>query len=365
MKSMRLKGLITVVFSFVLGFLLFADDGNKDLFTVQPLKDLAAPHQLLIGAAVTRGKLRTPAFKEVLLREYNALTPENELKFDALKRVEDSYNFGPADEIVNFGAANGFKVRGHTLVWHAAVPAWFRNKAWTRDTLLAFLKDYITTVVTHYKGKIAWWDVVNEVCDDAGRLRDGSSSFWYGQLGDEYIEQAFRWAHKADPDAKLFINDYGVETVNPKSTGLYELVKKLLAKGVPVQGFGMQAHMTEEGTPDFASVAANIKRFTDLGLEVHITELDVRMRGAGDQVQLKHQAEIYRGFIKTALANPRVTCVTTWGISDADSWIPGVFPGYDLPLLFDRQYRPKPAFFAVAEALSAKPAPKAPVKKGK
>jgi endo-1,4-beta-xylanase len=357
----RFKVLIVCIFSFFVGFFLFSDDGDKGAVAVQPLKNLAAQHDLLIGAGVTRGKLRNKNFKELLLKHHNALTPENELKFDALERNKGTYNFTPADEIVNFGAANGFRVRGHTLVWHSAVPAWLKEMTWTKATLLDFLKDYITTVVGRYKGKITWWDVVNEVFRDSGRLRDASSSFWYGTCGEDYIEKAFLWAHEADPQAKLFINDYGVETVNPKSTGLYELVKKLLARGVPVHGFGMQAHLTEEGTPDFGSVAANIKRFTDLGLEVHITELDVRIAGGGTEAQLKHQAEIFRGFLQAATANPKVACVTFWGISDADSWIPGVFPGYDTALLFDRQYNPKPAFFAVQEVLAAKP----PAKKGK
>ncbi len=351
MKSVVRIG-VAVLLTAIVCFVVSADNG------VEPIKDLAAKHNIVIGAGVTRGKIRNAQFQELLLKHHNALTPENELKMDALRRNKDSYNFMPADSIIDFGQAHNFKMRGHTLVWHSAVPNWIHRLNLNKAQVLDFLKEHITTVVGRYKGRLAWWDVVNEIFEDTGRLRDGNSSFWARVCGEDYIEKAFLWAHEVDPAARLFINDYNVETVNPKSTATYELVKKLLAKGVPVHGFGMQAHMTEGPLSDFKSIAANIKRFTDLGLEVHITEIDVRILGEGTEEQFKRQAEIYRGFLKLAAENKMVTCVTFWGISDADSWIPGVFKGYDSALLFDRQYAPKPAFFAVEEALKT-----APVKK--
>jgi endo-1,4-beta-xylanase len=341
---MRAKLIIALALTIIFGFVLTADDGGETI------KDLAAQHSTLIGAGVTRGKLRNATFKELLLKHHNTLTPENELKMDALRRNKGKFNWKPADSIINFGAEQHMKMRGHTLVWHSAVPTWLPKIGLNKAKVMEFIKEHIKAVVGRYKGKLIWWDVVNEVFEDNGKLRT-SSSFWYQTCGEEYIEKAFFWAHEADPQAMLFINDYGVEQINPKSTATYNLVKKFLEKEVPIHGFGMQAHMTEGPLPDFKSIESNIKRFIDLGLEVHFTELDVRILGSGNEKQFKRQAEIYRGFLELAKKYKQVTCVTFWGISDADSWIPGVFQGYDSALLFSRRYEPKPAFFAVLEAL--------------
>ena len=315
-----------------------------------PLRALAAKQQLLVGAASTRGKLNNPKFKALAAREFNSLTVENELKCASVAYHKDSFMFKSPDYIINWAEANGMKVRGHTLIWHSSVPKWLSESGWSKEQVLAFLKEYITTVVSRYKGRIYAWDVVNEIFEDTGKLRQ-NSSFWYKACGEDYIEKAFIWAHEADPNVKLFINDYNVEMFNAKSTATYELVKKLLAKGVPVHGFGMQAHMTVGGI-NFKSIAKNIRRFTDLGLEVHITELDVRIPGVGTPEQFKQQAENYRGFFTLAMDNPGVTSITTWGATDRDSWIAYTYKGYGAPLLFDGEYQPKPAYFAVTEVLT-------------
>jgi endo-1,4-beta-xylanase len=327
---------------------------EKTKVDTRPLRELAAKQNVLLGAASTRGKLNNPKFRETCAREFNSLTVENELKCAAIAYFPDRYVFNSADYIIAWAEKNNMKVRGHTLVWHSSVPKWILESGWDKEKTLAFLKDYITTTVTRYKGRLYAWDVVNEIFDDLGRLRDESSSFWYKTCGDEYIEKAFIWAHEADPDVKLFINDYGVETINFKSTATYELAKKLLAKGVPIHGFGMQAHMTEGKLPDFKNIAANIKRFTDLGLEVQVTELDVRIADepAPEAKQFQNQAEVFRGFVELALANPKITCITTWGVSDSDSWIPGSFKGFGAALMFDEQFAPKPAYAAVADVLT-------------
>jgi endo-1,4-beta-xylanase len=344
-----LKKRIVLVLLF-LGSLAFAQETR----TLAPpyLRDLAVRDNFLIGCASTRGDLNNPRFREVAAREFDSLSVENDLKCTSVSGPNGAYYFNAADYIIKWAEEHGMKIRGHTLVWHNSVPKWLAESGWNKEQVLGYLKEYITTVVGRYKGRLYCWDVVNEIFGDDGRLRDGRTSFWYKTCGDEYIEQAFRWAHEADPDAKLFINDYGVETVNPKSTGLYELVKKLLAKGVPVQGFGMQCHVAEDNPPDFASVERNIRRFVDLGLEVQMTELDVRIRGDLTPEKLRHQSAVYSDFFRVALSFDKVTGITTWGVSDEDSWISYSFNGYGGALLFDDRFNPKPAYFAVKEILA-------------
>jgi endo-1,4-beta-xylanase len=347
----RVKNKIIVILLFLSALSVHAQE-KKDVAAL-PLKTLAARQGLLFGFATSGGKLNGPKLTAIAKREFNALTVEDEMKCAYLASRSDRYLFKTADYIIAWAEKNNMKVRGHTLIWHKSVPKWIAESGWNKEQTLAFLKKYITDVVTHFRGKLYAWDVVNEVFRDTDRLRTGVSSFWAGACGPEYIEKAFIWAHQADPDVKLFINDYNVERVNPKSTAIYKLVKELLAKGVPIHGFGMQAHMICKNMPNFESIAANIKRFTDLGLEVHITELDVRIPGVGTPEQFKLQAEIYAGFMKVAMENPGVTSVTIWGITDKDSWIQWSYPGYGAATLFDGQYNPKPAYEAVLKVLAA------------
>jgi len=319
------------------------------------LKDLAANYDLTVGAAVTPAELKVPELAEVLARDFSTMTAGNEMKFYVIKKDKDVYNFAPADQLMQFATAKKIAMRGHTLVWHSYMPEWLEKGKWSKDELMALLKEYITTVVSRYKGQINVWDVVNEVFDENGTLRDGKTSVWYRVCGEDYIEQAFVWAHAADPAAKLYINDYNVEEVNAKSTGVYNLVKKLLAKGVPVHGFGAQFHLIEDSPPNFTKIYNNVKRFAELGLEVQFTEVDIRIKGTVTEEKLKHQAEMYSEIFNIALAFDKVTNVTTWGVSDAYSWIPDVFPGYGNALLFDRNFNPKPAYNAVQVTLVAGP----------
>ncbi len=341
---------VLVVFLIFVGALSFAQE------TAAPappyLRDLAAKHHLLLGTSIQRGGLNNPGVLRTAPREFDAFTIENELKPASISGGPDSYFFYAPDYMIKWGEEHGMQIRGHTLVWHRSVPNWLLKANLKKDQILAFLHDYITTVVGRYKGRLYAWDVVNEVLDEQGRLRQGKSSFWAKNCGDVYIEDAFRWARAADPKVRLFINDYGVVTVNAKSNGLYALVKRLLARHVPIDGVGFQCHVTEQSPPNFKSVAENIRRFTALGLEVQITELDVRIKDKATPKQLEHQGDIYAGFFRLAVTMRGVTGVTLWGVSDAVSWIPGAFPGFDSALLFDDRFNPKPAYFAVKKVLA-------------
>ncbi len=318
------------------------------------LKQLAEEYSFSIGAAATVSEIRVPLLASTLARDYGSLTAGNEMKFYVIKKDKATYNFGPADELMKYAEDNGLMMRGHTLVWHSNMPSWLDKTGYTKDQMLDFLKEYITKVVTRYKGKLYAWDVLNEIFSDNGELRN-KDSVWYRFCGEDYIEKSFIWAHEADPDAKLYLNDYNVETINAKSTAMYKLVQKLIQKKIPINGVGFQCHFNEESPPNFASVYANVKRFADLGMEVQFTEIDVKIKNPANPAKLQHQAEIYGELMNIALNFENVTNFTTWGVSDAYSWIPEFSPGYGSALIFDKHFNPKPAYYAIQVALQSGP----------
>jgi endo-1,4-beta-xylanase len=180
---------------------------------------------------------------------------------------------------------------------------------------------------------------------------------WWRVIGPEYIDMAFRWAHEVDPDALLFYNDYGAEGLNGKSDAVYELVQGLLDRGVPIHGVGLQAHLVLSGQSNFDNVRANIQRLGDLGLQVHITELDIRIADAssGDepgQAELERQAQMYGELLDVCLSEPSCTAFVLWGFTDRHSWIPWFRPGWGSALIFDESYRPKPAYDAMRQVLA-------------
>jgi len=286
-------------------------------------------------------------YREILAREFNVVTPENELKFGPLCPLPNTYNFRPADEIVKFAERNKMKVRGHCLVWHNQLPSWIYGD-FTREELMDILRNHIYTVVGRYKGKIYAWDVVNEAIADDGSLRQ---TIWLEKIGPEYIELAFKWAHEADPDALLFYNDYGIEEINRKSNAVYELVRGLLKKGVPIHGVGFQTHLSLERPPNLDSVAKNIKRFEELGLIVEITEMDVSIRKPATSKELDMQAKIYSDILKIYLSSSNPRTFVMWGFVDKYSWIDYTFPGYGAATIFDNEYNPKPAYNSLLAVL--------------
>jgi endo-1,4-beta-xylanase len=238
------------------------------------------------------------------------------------------------------------RVKGHALVWHGATPRWV--EALSPPELRIAFEDHIRTVAGHYRRRVYAWDVVNEAIDDSqAGLR--STVFSRG-LGPDYVAEAFRLARRADPEAQLIYNDYGGEGLNRKSNDVYDLVKDLKQRGL-VDGVGLQMHISAASLPPVAEIAANINRLADLGLQVNISEMDVRVRDvAGDAAtKLQRQRQVYRDVVAACVAQPRCEAVTLWGFTDAHSWIDSFF-GADDPLLFDEQYRAKPAFFGVEDA---------------
>ena len=310
-----------------------------------PLRALAAAKGKVIGTAVTGSKL-TGTYGDIAGAQFNSLTPGNAMKWGSVEPTQGSFNWAEADQIVAFAQAHNQQVRGHTLVWHNQNPGWLTNGSWTSAQLGSLLQNHISTEVGRYKGKIAAWDVVNEPFNEDGTYRP---DLWYNGLGADYIANALTWAHAADPAAKLYINDYNVEGVDAKSTALYNLVKDLRSRGVPIDGVGLQAHLILGQVP--SSLQQNIQRFADLGVDVSITELDVRMALPADSTKLAQQAADYKSVLNACVAVTRCAGVTVWGFTDSDSWVPGTFPGYGAATPYDENYAPKPAYHAIAEAL--------------
>jgi endo-1,4-beta-xylanase len=318
--------------------------------TVPPsgtLRAAAAAQGRLVGTAVQSSLLGNGQYSSVVSREFNYLTAEYEMKWNVIEPTPGSQNVGAGDTIVGFALSQGMRVKGHTLIWHGAAPSWVSGLS-AADLRLAFER-HIRTVAAHYRGRVDAWDVVNEaVADDGSGLRD---TVFRQRLGDSYIADAFRLARAADPQARLFYNDYGGEGMNAKANRIYDMLRDLLAAGVPIDGVGLQMHVSANNRPTDGSIAANMARLAALGLTVHISEMDVRINSVpgSAQARLEVQRSTYHDIVRLCVMEPRCEAVTFWGFTDAHTWISG-----DSPLLFDERYMPKPAYTGVLDALQGR-----------
>lgn len=317
----------------------------------EPLRTWSKSAGIHIGAAVDVEVLnKDPAYARLLAREFNVVTPENALKFSVVQPERGRFDFSQADALVAFAEAHGMQVHGHVLVWHGQLPEWLARGSFTRDELGAILRAHIQTLVGRYRGRIAWWDVAAEAVDEAGRPRE---TFWSRGLGPDYLERAFRWAHEADPNARLLYNDYGGEGAGAKSDGIYDLVAALRWKGAPIHGVGLQMHVSLTEAPRSGDVRINMQRLAALGLETHITEMDVMLAMPAAPADLQAQAALYREMLSACLSVAQCRSFSTWGVSDRYSWIPEFFPGRGAALLFDTDLQPKPAYRGIRKVLGA------------
>jgi endo-1,4-beta-xylanase len=335
---------------------LFVPDLQVATRTSTALRDSAAPNGLLLGAATDPELFPMTSYAQALGREFDYIVPENDLKFAETEPAAHVFNFCPGDQMVNYAQGNGMKMRGHNLVWWTDLPDWLTNGNYTSAQASAILLEHINSVVGHFKGKLTDWDVVNEAISDSPPY-GLKPSYWLTQLGDNYVDMAFQWAHAADPNAKLFYNDYGGEGLGGKSDGIYNYVQGMLSRGIPVNGVGLQMHVTLDGAPSQSDISANMARLGALGLEVHVSEMDVQLavdaNGNASAADLASQAVIYQYVMAACLANLNCTGFLTWGITDLYSWIPAAFPGFGAALLLDQQYNPKPAYNSVSTTLKS------------
>jgi endo-1,4-beta-xylanase len=339
----------------------------------------AVPQGTALRLSALRGGDR---YRDTFLREFDSMTPENELNMQTVQPRRGKFDFGAADELVRFARANGKTVHGHTLVWGQSLPLWLIDHGvtdklglrlppinlpplpdplgrllgnpltlltgWRRDELLSIMQDHIRTVMRHFAGDIGEWDVVNEPLADDGTL---AQTVWARFIGPDYVAQALRAAHATDPRAKLFINDFGVEYPGAKLDGFVKLVSDLLAQGVPLDGVGLQAHTHIAGYTDEPTLVSTMRRFQTMGLEVQITEMDVGTTSLLDVARagrLQRQALAYSAAARACNAVVACTRFTTWGFTDRVSWL----GANALGLLFDGAYHPKPSFAAVRKAFA-------------
>lgn len=333
------------------------DDWTFDLTDKTPLRTYAEQLGKYIGVAGASYRYdcsRDDGETGLVGNQFNMIVGENEMKFDATEPEQNSFSYGGSDAIVWVADRFDQVVRGHTLAWHSQVPGWVsqdgkkNNHNFTRQQLLNILKNHIFNVVKKYKGRIREWDVCNEVLDDdqsivrtdptAYKLRP---SIWSTYIGEEFIDSAFVWAHQADPQAKLYINDYGVEFAgNTKTEAYYNLVKRLKDSGLPIDGCGLQCHLTT-GELDTLKLEKNIQRYATLGLDCIITELDIALADPSAADALEIQAKEYGAITRVFLRNNNCPSMIVWGISDNHSW------RQNQPLLYNSSLQAKPAYYNV------------------
>ncbi|HKE88930.1 MAG TPA: endo-1,4-beta-xylanase [Gemmatimonadales bacterium] len=328
-------------------------DADTIPVVVQPpaLRSLASARGFVMGTSVDVNALRLDAqFQQQLALQYNGVTSEWAMKFGPIHPGATQYNFIEADRLVSFAQQHGMTVHGHTLVWGDGLPGWVTNGKFTAAQLLQVLHNHIATVVGRYKGKIASWDVVNEVVDDTAPLRH---TLWLQVIGPGYVDSAFVWAHQADPAAKLYLNENHAEGSGPKADAVLALVQGLRARGIPIDGVGFQAHFTLTPPPPAAAdLQANLARFAAAGFSVRVSEMDVRVADAAPAGALDQEATIYHDMLDACLRlGSRCTGFTSWGFTDKYSWIPKFYPGYGRALPFDASYQSKPADAALVTRL--------------
>jgi endo-1,4-beta-xylanase len=322
-----------------------------DPYPSPSLRELAEARDFFVGTAATPWLYAEEADARMLSQQFNMIASENAMKWEIIHPEPDRYDFSQGDALVAFAARYNMAFFAHVLVWDLQMPAWVTEAEHTRAEWVQILCTHIKTVVGHYQGQIYAWDVVNEAINNDGSLRN---TFWLRKIGPEHVAMAFQWAREADPAALLFYNDNEGEGLNAKSQAIYSLMRSLKESGIPIDGVGLQMHTALYMAPSPSALRANIQRLGDLGLEVHITEMDVKLQMSRDdeQTRLEAQAETYRQVVAACLSETNCKAFITWGMTDQYSWIPWWTGNPDAPLLFDEEGNPKPAFYAVQEQLA-------------
>jgi endo-1,4-beta-xylanase len=348
-KNMPFSGLVALSRVAAAGLLVLACLAAAPAAIAQTatLKSAAAAKGRYFGAALDPAYLAVPTYRDLAIRQLSSITPENAMKWAVVEPSRGNFNWSGADRLVALARTNQMRVRGHNLVWHSQLPSWLTHGGFSAAELKTIMVDHIGAEAARYKGAIYAWDVVNEPFDDNGGWRD---SLWRQAMGASYIATALDAARAADPAAKLYINEYNVETAGPKFAALYDLAASLKHSGAPIDGVGLQAHFVAGHVP--SDLQAVIAKFAALGVDVAITELDIRIPLPASAEKLAQQASDYGAVVGACLAVARCVGITTWGMTDGHSWIPSFFPGYGAALLFDEDNKPKPAYAAAIRALA-------------
>jgi endo-1,4-beta-xylanase len=321
---------------------------------------LAGTAPFKVGCAIDPNLLKNnAAYRAVVLKEYNSITVENSMKWSGIHPSQNVYNFTDADYVADFCATNNKRFFGHNLLWHGYNPTWLETYAGDSTAFENLLKTHIQTVVGRYKGKAIAWDVVNEVFkdDNSGALRT-SESIWARKLGPDYVARAFKYAHDADPNALLFLNDYSQENNYSKLDGIKAMAADFKKRGIPINGLGLQMHIGINS--DENGILAAISECAKTGLLIHISELDISVNSQKDatltmtpalqekqRIKYKKIVSFYKGIVPVA----QQFGITNWNVGDGDSWLRGINGKNEFPLLFDEKYEKKPAYTGYLEGL--------------
>ncbi|PKS11252.1 hypothetical protein jhhlp_003013 [Lomentospora prolificans] len=286
--------------------------------------------------------------------EFGQTTPTNGQKWLFVEPEQGVFNFTEGDIVAGIAKENGQLLRCHTLVWHSQLAPWVEEGEWTADELREIIVNHITEVAGHYKGQCYAWDVVNEALNEDGTYRE---SVFYNVLGEEFIKLAFQTASEVDPDAKLYYNDYNLESVSPKSKAAVGIVKMLQAEGIKIDGIGMQAHLIAHQAPSLEDQLAVIASYAATGVEVAYTELDVRLETPANATNLEWQSNVYRDSVAACVQSEACVGLTLWDFYDPFSWVPFVFEGEGAALLWFEDFSTHPAYDAVVDVLKKGAAP--------
>lgn len=332
------------------------DDGKPD----EPagptvLKEKAA---FGIGAAIKTALLSDAVYASTVTGHFSQVTAEWEMKMESIWSSATTYRWDGADGIVGFAEANDLDVHGHTLVWYKSFPAWFKNAGYDSVAFEDHVKTYIQTTVGRYKGRVKSWDVANEIFNDNGTLRSADCPV-YATFRDPigFYGRCFRYAHEADPEARLFYNDYSVVLASGKRNAIKRMVSRFQAEGVPIHGIGDQFHYRL--TTDKNAIRNGLNDMASTGLLVHISEMDIIVNVQQSEsyvfseAEAQKQAEMYQYIVESyeALPDSRKFAITTWGVSDKDTWLTGSWHAKEYPLLFDRNFQQKPAYQGFLDGL--------------
>ncbi|SHK65707.1 endo-1,4-beta-xylanase [Maribacter aquivivus] len=375
-RNLKSKHKTSIKFTLILASILMIGCGEKKTtpeVEKEPTLKEAFKSNFLIGSAVNDNLVskKDSLGEQIVLTEYNTITPENSMKWTYMEPEQGKFEFETADKYIDFSTKNDIAFIGHNLVWHSQLAGWV-EKIESKEELSASLKNHVQTVAARYSGKIHGWDVVNEALNEDGTLRN---SLFLKQLGPDYLINSFKWAQEADPKAELYYNDYNM-TRQEKRAGAIKLVKDIQASGARIDGIGMQAHWGLED-PTLEEIETSILEYSDLGIQVMITEFDITVLPNPWDLEGAEVSQNFEGSehmnpytkelpdsVNTQLAqrykdifslfkkhSDKISRVTFWGINDGVSWL-NSWPIEDrtnYPLLFDREYNRKPAYYSVLE----------------
>ncbi|KAI0800199.1 endo-beta-1,4-glucanase [Fomes fomentarius] len=309
-----------------------------------------AAKKLYLGTATNADQWNDTTYYSLLRdnAEFGQITAANVMKWFATEPEPGVFTFAEGDVIANLAKKTGKLLRGHNCVWHNQLPDWLANGNFSAPELAGIVSRHCFNLVRHYKGQVYSWDVINEPFNDDGTFR---SDIFYDTLNTSYIALALHAARAADPHAKLYINDFNIESIDAKSTALKTLIKTLQRQRVPIDGVGLQAHLTVGGVP--ATLQQNLEQFAALGLDVAITELDIRFASLpASAAGVAQQKADYASVVRACAAVRRCVGVTLWDFTDKYSWIPSTFEGQGYALPWDENYVKKPAYDGIIEGFS-------------